>query len=363
MHRPQRAQPSATPWIVTAGAVLLALLLHAIGAVTLLPWFLAWDLREWERPVAVSLLPGDALTGDVIPPSDPESIPEPVATPEAEIPEPEEDPDLPRGQIVETPPPKEEQVPLQSDYLSEYNTAVPEESRTRQYKINPEILAPTYSEDQKMQVEDIVDVGASEVSTGARAGGILADAPGKGAPRSSVPSQFSLTNKEGLAAPTMASASRQDLRGAPQNDLLDEKIGASLALNTREFFAADYMKRIRRAVNFYWKQNLDNLPGSVRLGKPRYATVVEVVLTADGVVESIAVVDASGSVPIDDCVVEAFKIAGPFDNPPAQLIKRDNRVYLPTFDFEVSVGHAQMQYGGVDPRAGVQFPGIMNAPR
>lgn len=361
--QPSRPDRHLAQWLAAALALVVALLLHVLGAVTVLPWFLAWDIREYERPVAVRVLEGDALPGDVIPPSRVDPLPTPPPEPEAEEPPPEEDPELPRGQIVETPPPKEEQVPLLSDYLSEYNTAVPEESRTRQYKINPEILAPTYSEDQKMQVEDIVDVGASEVSTGARAGGIMDDAPGRGAPRSSVPSQFSLTNKEGLAAPTMASSSRQDLRGAPQNDLLDEKVGAALALNTREFFAADYMKRIRRAVNFYWKQNLDNLPSSVRLGKPRYSTVVEVVLTADGVVESIAVVDESGSVPIDDCVVEAFRIAGPFDNPPAQLIKRDNRVYLPTFDFEVSVGHAQMQYGGVDPRAGVQFPGIMNAPR
>jgi hypothetical protein len=214
-----------------------------------------------------------------------------------------------------------------------------------------------------MVVEDLIDVGASEASTGARAGGILEDMPGKGAPRSNVPSQFALTNKEGIAAPTLSSSAKQDLRGAPQNDLLKEKYGDFVALNTREFYGAEYMNRIRRAVNFYWKQNLDNLSSSVRLGKPRYLTAVEVVLNADGVLESIKVVDDSGSTAIDDCVTEAFKIAGPYPNPPEQLIGRDNRVFLPQFDFEVTVGQAQMRYQGVDPRAGVQFPGILNAPR
>jgi len=136
-----------------------------------------------------------------------------------------------------------------------------------------------------------------------------------------------------------------------------------VALNTREFFGAEYINRIRRQVNFYWKQNLDNLSPSVRLGKPRFRTDVSVVLNADGMLESIEIVRDSGQPALDDCVVTAFKVAGPYPNPPAQLIARDNRVYLPEFDFTVEVGHARMEYHGVDPRANVQFPGILNAPR
>jgi hypothetical protein len=214
-----------------------------------------------------------------------------------------------------------------------------------------------------LEIRDAVDVGASQASTGATAGGVDEPFSGKGAPKSSIPSQFALTNKEGLAAPTLASSLRQDVRGAPQNDLLDEKYGAVVALNTREMIGAEYVNRIRRQVNFYWKQNLDNLSPSVRLGKPRYRTDVSVVLNADGMLESIEIVRDSGQPPIDDCVVTAFRIAGPYPNPPAQLIGRDNRVYLPEFDFTVEVGQARMEYNGVDPRANVQFPGILNAPR
>ena len=359
-----KADQPRTGLITILVVVALTLVAHVLGLFVIGGWFLTFHLGQYERPIAVQLLPGDALPGDVLPSSTPPERREPEPDEVLVEPEPEpEPPKMPNGQIVETPPPQEEKIPLQSDYLAEHNNAVPVESATRMYRINPDILAPKYSEESKMIIEDFADLGATEASSGAKAGGILEDQPGKGAPRSSVPSQFALTNKEGLASPAMASAMKQDLRGAPQNDLLKEKYGDFVALNTREFYGAEYMNRIRRAVNFYWKQNLDNLSSSVRLGKPRYVTVVNVVLNADGVLETIEIIDDSGSTAIDDCVTEAFKIAGPYPNPPEQLIGRDNRVYLPRFDFEVSIGQAQMRYNGVDPRAGVQFPGILNAPR
>lgn len=337
--------------------VLMVMFLVAVG----LPGF---DASNWERPVSVRLLDGDVIPGNVTPPTYDASV-MPLPTDAEDVPEeePPEDPDTPDGQIVETAPPKEEKIPVDADYLAEHDTTVPEEMRSRKFKVNPEILAPTYSDESKMELEERADVGATEASTGAMAGGTDEASPGKGPPKSLIPSQFLLTNKEGLAAPVLASGGIQDVRGAPQNDLLDEKYGPGVALNTREFYGAEYINRIRRQVNFYWKQNIDNLSPSVRLGKPRYLTVVSVVLTADGVLESIVVAESSDSTPIDDCVVQAFRIAGPYPNPPAQLIGRDGRVRLPEFDFTVNIGQAQMQYQGVDPRANVQFPGILNAPR
>ena len=362
MARADRTRGSALTLLgVGATSVLvhvLAVLLLAIVGLPITP-------PGWDRPISVQLLAGDVVPGDVTPPTYDAVLTPTVAEPEVEVePEPEpEDPKTPDGQIVETPPPREDLIPVDADYLAEHNNAVLEETRSRKYKINPDILAPSYSEESKLELEKTADVGASDASTGAMAGGVETDTQGKGPPKSSIPSQFLVTNKEGLAAPTVASSSRQDVRGAPQNDLLDEKYGVSVALNTREFYGADYMNRIRRQVNFYWKQNLANLSSSVRLGKPRFRTNVSVVLNADGILESIEIKEDSGSPPIDDCVVQAFKIAGPFPNPPAQLIARDNRVYLPDFEFTVEVGTAQMHYQGVDPRANVQFPGILNAPR
>lgn len=352
---------------------MLAFLLLSAGLhVALAPLADRW-VREWETglyaaPAAVQFV-------------DPESVDAPsmetlralaaktdVVEPDntvQEEPEPEpEPPKLPDGQLVETPEPDVEKVPLKADYLAEHNNAVPEETRTDRYKVNPEVLSNQYADESKYQLEDVPDVGATEKSSGAVAGNQADPGVGDdGAPRTLLPSQWQLTNKAGLEAPTLASSGTQDLAGAPQNDLLRERVGEQVSLNTIEMIGAQYLNRIRRQVNFYWDQNLQNLPASVRLSAPVYRTEVKVTLDGNGALDALEVTRESGSGPVDECVVAAFRIAGPFPNPPAELIARDGRVYLPDFDFQVEVGHARMQYQGIDPRAGVQFPGIMKAPR
>ena len=277
-----------------------------------------------------------------------------------EKPEPEEkDPLMPDGQIVDIPPPKVEEVPDHAQYLA-YDQKVPEETRTLNFRINPDVLAPTYSRDDKLEFEDLMDLGVKEPSTGAQAGIERFD-PGKDGTLAAMDAKFSITNKEGLANPVPSSHTDQNLAGAPNNDLLDEKIGNAVNLNAKEFLFRDYYNRVRRLVNFYWDQNLGNLSHSVPLIKPRYETGVNVVLDGNGAVESIEITHPSGLGPVDNCVVEAFRIAGPFPNPPEQLIAKDGRVYMGDMDFTVEIGQARAPYMGVDPRAGVQFPGILKA--
>lgn len=333
-------------------------------------WVREWETGLYTLPTGVQFVDADALDApsmdDLRKIAAANDLVRDENTPEDEQPpEPEpEKPKLPDGQIVETPAPDVEKVPLKADYLAEQNNAVPEETRTAKYAINPEVLSNMYSEESKYALENAPDVGATEKSSGATAGNMLDPGVGdKGAPKSLIPSQWQLTNKAGLEAPTIASLGQQTLMGAPQNDLLKERVGDSVSLNTIELIGAQYLNRIRRQVNFYWSQNIDNLPPSVRLSAPVYETDVRVTLDGNGALDNIVVTRDSGNGPVDECVVQAFKIAGPFPNPPAELVAKDGRVYLPDFDFTVQVGHAQMQYQGVDPRAGVQFPGIMKAPR
>lgn len=283
--------------------------------------------------------------------------PPPEEPVEEEVPEPELD-----GQLVEVPPPEEPERPEDPDYLSEHDITVEEETRSDQFKVNPEVLAPEYSEDEKMEQEDAIDLGREEPSTGATPGNDRFD-PDRDGNLSSMPSPFTRTNREGLAEPVPAAHSTTAMSGAPQNDLLDEQVGDQTALNTKEYLYAGYLLRIRRLVNFYWEQNVDNLPSSVRLVKSAYTTGVSVVLDSEGALEVIEVTKESGSDPLDDCVVQAFRLAGPFPNPPEGLIEKDGRVYLPSMSFTVRLGQARMQYQGVDPRAGVQFPGILKSPR
>jgi TonB family protein len=282
--------------------------------------------------------------------------------PDEELDEPEEEIDEPDGQLVELPPPEEAEEPPEAEYLSEYDITVEEETRTDAFKINPEVVAPEYSREEKLEQEDLVDLDIDKPSTGAQVGNDKFD-PDRDGNLSSLPSPWATTNKDGLQDPVPASHTTSAISGAPQNDLLNERLGDRVSLNSKEYLYAAYLERIRRLVNFYWEQNIDNLPSSVQLIRSAYTTGVEVVLDADGALDVIEVVQASGTDELDDCVVRAFKLAGPFPNPPEGLVQKDGRVYLPDMSFTVRQGQARMQYQGVDPRAGVQFPGILKSPR
>jgi len=342
VRRPRERRRSPLATVVTfvgVSAVLHVLLLGGLQPL--------WPHLQAD-PASVDAVPVRLIVEQ---PEEPEE-PEPPAPPEPEL----------DGQLVDTPPPEDQERPEDSDYLAEHDRTVPEETRTKRFRINPEVLSPEYSEDDKLQFEDLMDLNVTEPSTGAQVGNDRFD-PDRDGRLAALPSPYTLTNREGMQKPVPASTSSQSLAGAPNNDLLDEKIGTAVNLNTRKLIGATYLNRIRRLVNFYWKQNLDNLPASIRYARPSYTTVVVAVLDGNGALESLDVTIESGSDPLDNAVVQAFRIAGPFPNPPEQLVAKDGRVYLPDMSWTVELGQARAPYMGVDPRAGVQFPGILKAPR
>ncbi len=340
---PRRRRRSPLARIITWAG--LSLILHALLLTALIP------LWPHLRPPAASL---DVRPVSLV-----------VLEPEEKEEEPEEEEPDWRGQVVDLPEPVERQRPDEADYLAEHDRVVEEETRTDRFRVNPEVLAPEYSPDDKLEFEDLIDVGAEEYSTGAQVGNDRFD-PDRDGALASLPSPFQLTNREGLQQPTRASHSTQSLAGAPNNDLLDEVLGDGVYLNTKEFLYAGYLNQIRRLVNFYWQQNLDNLPSSARAvwAKSRYETAVEVALSSEGALAEIELIQESGSAPLDRAVIDAFKMAGPFPTPPEGLVsKKDGLAHLGTMSFTVSVGQANNAYMGIDPRAGVQFPGILKSPR
>ena len=322
----------------------LSLLLHGVVLVTVSPF--------WDVLTAVKQRPNRNLPVTLIvqPPE-----------PEVNVPEPEPEPEY-RGQIVDVPPDEEQEVPEDSDYLAETNRTVEKETRSERYRINPEVLAETYSRDDQLQFESVQDLNVTEPSTGAQVGNDRFD-PDRNGRLASLPSPFTITNKDGMQKPVPASSTEARRAGAPNNDLLNEEVGDATRLNTREFLYAGYINRIRRLVSFYWKQNIDNIPRSEPLTKSSYTTVVDVVLDSHGALESIEISTRSGSDVIDNCIIDAFRIAGPFPNPPEQLIAKDGRVYLPEFGFTLEVGQAHAPFMGVDPRQDVRFPGILKTNR
>jgi len=287
------------------------------------------------------------LVVEVVPPETPETEPE---TPR------------PDGQLVDTPEPDEKERPEDADHLAEHDRTVEEEMRDPRYRINPEVLAEQFHEDDELQFEEAIDLNVDEPSTGAQVGNDRFD-PDRDGRLAALPSPYRLTNLDGLQKPVPASSRASQRAGAPNNDLLDVAIGNRTQLNTRELVGADYINRIRRLVNYFWDQNLQNLPRSVILTRSSYTTVVDVVLDNHGALQRIEVTVECGSQPLDQAVVDAFRIAGPFPNPPPQLIEKDGRVYLSKMGFTVPVGRSRPTYEGVDPRAGVRFPGLLNSPQ
>ena len=266
------------------------------------------------------------------------------------------------GQIVELAPPEEEVAPEDAEYLSKYDIVVEEETRTERFEVNPEVLAKQYAEEQVAEQKDVVDLNVERDSTGATVGNNRFD-PNVDGTMAALPSPWAITNKEGPLDPVRSSQTEAMLMGAPQNDLVNERVGDAMNLNSTKYPYAGYMDRIKRQVNFWWEQNLNNLPSSTRLSKNAYTTVVDVVLNSEGALEFIEVTEESGSPELDEALVSAFRMAGPFENPPEGLIQKDGRVYLSDFAFQVNFATARMQYQGIDPRAGVQFPGILKSPR
>jgi TonB family protein len=270
----------------------------------------------------------------------------------------EEEQDDPHGQLVDVPKPVEEQEPLESDYLAEYDRTVEEETRTEEYRINPEILAEEYSREDRLELEELIDVGAIEHSTGATVGNNTFE-PDRDGMLAALPSPFLITNLDGIQAPSVSSHSSDFISGAPNNDLLDEQVGTAVNLNTKEFLYANYINQIRRLVVFYWRQQLDNLPRGAQITRPSYETIVQIAIDEGGLLELVEVTDSSGSTLLDNAVRIAFQIAAPYPEPPDGLLDPDGRARLENMSFTVEVGQASSNYSGIDPRGNVQFPGIL----
>jgi TonB family protein len=294
--------------------------------------------------------------------------PTPKKPPEAQPPKPETPPEppTPTGQLVELAPPLEEKIPEKANFVAEQARVVHEETRSERFKINPDILAPRFSDESKLEIQanNVPDLGITKPSDGATVGNNVerfkADRHGRLA---ATPGRWSATNLPGLNDPVPSSAIQSVLAGAPQNDLLDVRRGEVTQLNTKAFQFASYLNQIRRLVNFYWEQNLDNVGTDVKLVKPRYTTIVNATILPDGRLGGITVAEPSGSEPLDRAITQAFSLAAPFPKPPTGLLDKSGKATLPEMSFTVDLGRATMQYQAIDPRAGVQFPGILKTPR
>jgi TonB family protein len=126
--------------------------------------------------------------------------------------------------------------------------------------------------------------------------------------------------------------------GGSVDHLEDVVEGDKTALNAREFIYASFFNRIKRQVAQVWQ------PGSVfsRAGAAQNATAktwpteVRVSLRPDGRLAAIIITKASGMTELDSEAIRSFRAAGPFPNPPAELVKNGLIQFEFGFFFEVN---------------------------
>lgn len=140
------------------------------------------------------------------------------------------------------------------------------------------------------------------------------------------------------------------LTGGPANDHLDNvEEGEGTFLNSREFKFASFFNRIKRDVSQHWNpigeyQRRD--PTGNIYGHRARLTVVNVTLRPDGTLASVEVAAGSGIDFLDREAALAFSRAQPFPNPPRGLV--DASTGLITFPFGF---HVDFSAGG-----GLQLP-------
>lgn len=477
--RPRRSLAVQLTLLVSAclhGAGLWSLLQLKVGtAASPLPSLEVYDVPETvlmgmdHIPFETEAAPPQNTLAQLTPeqlkalPKDAEKLPDPPPSPDAVA-------EL-KGQLVELPiPDRPQQAPEQADYLAAASQRAEQEQAARQFKINPEVVASTFSSQSSLPGAEPGDAKARMAGeqNGSPGGtttprtllpllGRAAPAPAAPAPapapsteRSALSAAQARASRDATAPPRASTASgvtaldsewgdgsrafpsgpteskprdpsprpkalespstlarlekglrpslalpeltaqpeaqlaslprtadrsgagggdggtasitfRQgDLKGSPGNDRLNEKKGDATLLNAREFKYFSYMQRIRRQVNFYWSQALENI-GSVqeRLTRDEYTTVLDVTLDAKGNLKTLSLVKGCGVRKFDEATLQAFRLAAPFPPPPEGLLNSSGEARLPDFAFTVNLGEPPSRYSGIDPRSNVVFPGIV----
>jgi TonB family protein len=126
---------------------------------------------------------------------------------------------------------------------------------------------------------------------------------------------------------------RKNGRSASNDYLKDIPTDDSVNLNTVEFKYYGFYLRIRQKLEQFWGRSLHET--AARFAKDgrqvsagmEHVTALRVTLNASGDVIEIEVLGASGVKELDEAAIESFNEAGPFPNPPKDLIV-DGKVTL-----------------------------------
>lgn len=118
------------------------------------------------------------------------------------------------------------------------------------------------------------------------------------------------------------------------NDYLEEiPLGDTTHLNTVEYKFYGYYHRIRQKLEGFWgrsvQEKAEALAGQGRMmaSDEAHVTALRIVMDAAGEIVAVDILGSSGVKELDDAAIESFNEAGPFPNPPKDLVV-DGRVTI-----------------------------------
>ncbi|MEK7399324.1 MAG: energy transducer TonB [Candidatus Poribacteria bacterium] len=107
------------------------------------------------------------------------------------------------------------------------------------------------------------------------------------------------------------------------------------ALNTKEYIFFSYFQRIRQRLDRAWIPILrSKLLSLYRNGRQLasdmdHSTKILVTLDKNGDVVRVRVLNESGTRDLDEAAINAFRLAGPFPNPPSGIIDQNGEIQIP----------------------------------
>lgn len=113
--------------------------------------------------------------------------------------------------------------------------------------------------------------------------------------------------------------------GASSDYVADVPLGDVTNLNTVEYKYYGFYHRIRQKLEQFWGRSLHDKAAQLvkqgrRISSDELITSLRITLDKDGEITRIQILGTSGVQEIDDAAVESFNDAGPFPNPPKDLI-------------------------------------------
>ncbi len=112
------------------------------------------------------------------------------------------------------------------------------------------------------------------------------------------------------------------------NDYIDDvPLGDLTRVNTNEYRFFGFYDRIRKKLEQFWGSTLKEKAGELyKTGRRLPASVdritsLKVTIDKEGNIVDIAIKGTSGVAELDEAAVESFNKAGPFPNPPVELVK------------------------------------------